>query len=177
MSLNFPQMLNFAQRDASPLLGGTPNIPDTRTQLPGHRAGSPAAKKTPSDKTKSAFGHFFDWRCILRSIILIISILASTSFSSPILSSTWAQRPLLTVALITMVPCSGFRRIALHARHRTLGMIPLCWFSKQNTTETSAKPKLNDDNIFFCSIPKMARFSEFIKTKVDRILRQARVWW
>ena len=54
MSLN----LKFAQRDAS-LLGGTPNIPDTRTQLPGHRAGSPAAKKTPSDKTKSAFGHFF----------------------------------------------------------------------------------------------------------------------
>lgn len=60
MSLNFPQMLTFAQRDAPLLEEGTPNIPDTRTQLPGHRAGSPAAKKTPSDKTKSAFGHFFD---------------------------------------------------------------------------------------------------------------------
>ena len=146
-------------------LWGTPCLSST-SRIPGPQRsqGAAAAKKTPSDKTKSAFGHFFDWRCILRSIILIISILASTSFSSPILSSTWAQRPLLTVALITMVPCSRFRRIALHTKYSIehWGWYLDLYVDCPNRTQQKHMRHQNQmmTTYFFAVFPK--RFSEFI---------------
>ena len=89
------QNLKFAESDASPQRG-TPNIPDTRTQRVTQ--GAPAAKKTPSDKTKSAFGHFFDYCNIVHyppssssSSLSWQSGHVWASLWGTILSSTWAS--------------------------------------------------------------------------------------